>query len=615
MLSLGLSLTRPSGGIGVSISFDSALSVADDAAVSTVIAQASVNGQDGPHTFTLTNDASGQFAITTGGELSVAAALTAGAQGIEISATNGVDDPATSAPSVSVTVAPANSVAPVVSGTPEVGATLTTTDGTWTGEPAPTFTYQWQRDGVNISGATASTYVLVDADDGTDVECDVTADNGINTATAASNALSITYPTPVFTTAATISAQNVVGQTLTATPGVVDPPSGSGSTISYQWTRDAVNIAAATASTYTLVSADENTDVTCVVTATTNNPGTATATSTPTAVTVLYIAPVVNGSLTNQSFTDDTGNQTYDTSGGFTGNGLSYSLVSPPTGVTISSITGIVTHDTDALAIQTGTTITVRATNNGGSVDQTYDLAITAAASGGLQSLADDIFTGSRVGVLLAPGESDFQERASQTTASGNGDVVGSIVSLDPSANIATAPSDAARFLLNSGGSFPYYEFDGTDDALTLISSLSAASHVVACAIRVPATETNAILAVGSGANTYNLVAIDGNSSDGFATASVGSATTQEIEIDGTDRTGGTRDQLHSSLMTGGWIFVWLDFTPDGTWSFLRFNGYNVANTFECDLGPILAINDSSSPLTAQERTDIETEIMSAVTP
>jgi hypothetical protein len=50
-----------------------------------------------------------------------------------------------------------NSVAPVISGTPTQGQTLTTTDGTWTG--SPTFTYQWKRDGVAISSATASTYV------------------------------------------------------------------------------------------------------------------------------------------------------------------------------------------------------------------------------------------------------------------------------------------------------------------------------------------------------------------------------------------------------------------------------------------------------------------------
>jgi len=38
---------------------------------------------------------------------------------------------------------PANTVAPAVTGTPTVGQTLTTTNGTWTALSGPTFTRQW----------------------------------------------------------------------------------------------------------------------------------------------------------------------------------------------------------------------------------------------------------------------------------------------------------------------------------------------------------------------------------------------------------------------------------------------------------------------------------------
>ena len=57
---------------------------------------------------------------------------------------------------VAAIVAPANTVLPVISGSTTVGSTLTTTDGTWTGSPTPTYTYQWKRGGTNISGATAN---------------------------------------------------------------------------------------------------------------------------------------------------------------------------------------------------------------------------------------------------------------------------------------------------------------------------------------------------------------------------------------------------------------------------------------------------------------------------
>lgn len=82
---------------------------------------------------------------------------------------------------------PVNTVAPAVSGTATVGSTLTTTDGTWTGAPAPTFTYQWQRGTTNISGATSSTYVVQLGDVGNTVRCVVTATNTLGVTSANSN--------------------------------------------------------------------------------------------------------------------------------------------------------------------------------------------------------------------------------------------------------------------------------------------------------------------------------------------------------------------------------------------------------------------------------------------
>lgn len=151
---------------GASISFDVPLSVDDDAAVSTVIAQASVSGDGGPYTFTLTNDAGGQFAINSStGVITVAAALTAGAQGIGISATNGVDDPVTSAPSVSVNSLPVNTVAPSVSAG-VAGDEFTATPGTWTGFPTPVITGQWRLAGADIVGEDGLTYQSLVSDTG-----------------------------------------------------------------------------------------------------------------------------------------------------------------------------------------------------------------------------------------------------------------------------------------------------------------------------------------------------------------------------------------------------------------------------------------------------------------
>jgi hypothetical protein len=86
---------------------------------------------------------------------------------------------------------PINTVAPVISGTPEVGQTLTSTTGTWTGTGTITYAYQWRRNGENIGSATASTYEVQVADEGADITCRVTATDDLGSRGANSNALSV----------------------------------------------------------------------------------------------------------------------------------------------------------------------------------------------------------------------------------------------------------------------------------------------------------------------------------------------------------------------------------------------------------------------------------------
>jgi hypothetical protein len=93
---------------------------------------------------------------------------------------------------ISAGAAPVNTVAPTTTGNLQVGQTLSGTDGTWTGTATINFTYQWKRNGSDISGATASTYVAVEADAGQAIRRDVTGTNGTGNSTAASsNSLTI----------------------------------------------------------------------------------------------------------------------------------------------------------------------------------------------------------------------------------------------------------------------------------------------------------------------------------------------------------------------------------------------------------------------------------------
>jgi hypothetical protein len=92
--------------------------------------------------------------------------------------------------------APVNTLAPVASGIPAVGQTLSCTPGSWTGSPTPSYAYAWLRDGVPIAGAAATTYVVQPADEGNGVTCKVTATNRNGSAAAISNTLVVPVPTP-----------------------------------------------------------------------------------------------------------------------------------------------------------------------------------------------------------------------------------------------------------------------------------------------------------------------------------------------------------------------------------------------------------------------------------
>jgi lysophospholipase L1-like esterase len=67
---------------------------------------------------------------------------------------------------------PAPINAPVITGTNAIGNNLTAT-GVWGNSPN-SYTYQWKVDGVNITGATSSTYALGDLSAGNDITCVVT---------------------------------------------------------------------------------------------------------------------------------------------------------------------------------------------------------------------------------------------------------------------------------------------------------------------------------------------------------------------------------------------------------------------------------------------------------
>ncbi|WP_212743168.1 fibronectin type III domain-containing protein [Microbacterium sp. 2FI] len=152
---------------------------------------------------------------------------------------------------------------PTISGTAKVGLRLTASAGTWA--PATvTLKYQWRRGGAAITGATASTYVLVAADKGSQITVTVTGSkSGYTSVSKTSAAKTVLAGTLTLTPTPTISGTAKVGLKLTASAGTWGPATV---TLKYQWRRDGTAITGATGSTYVLGAADKGRQVTVTVT-------------------------------------------------------------------------------------------------------------------------------------------------------------------------------------------------------------------------------------------------------------------------------------------------------------------------------------------------------------
>ena len=161
--------------------------------------------------------------------------------------------------------------APTISGTAQVGETLTADTSGITDADGLTnvsYSYQWiANDGTtdtDIENATAATYTLVTADEGTTIKVRVgfTDDaNNEETLTSAPTEAVEAKPNSPATGAPTISGTAQLGETLTAdVSGITDADGLTDVSYIYQWiandgTTD-TDISGQTGSTYTLVSAD-----------------------------------------------------------------------------------------------------------------------------------------------------------------------------------------------------------------------------------------------------------------------------------------------------------------------------------------------------------------------
>jgi len=196
---------------------------------------------------------------------------------------------------------PTNVEAPAVAGQVVEGHTLSASAGAWTGAPT-SFAYQWQDCNssgeacVNVSGATAATYVLSAGDVGSTIRVAVTASNAQGSGSASSTATATVAAAPpaapTNTLVPSVSGSATEGETLTASNGTW---TGSPTSYTYQWQdcdaqgEGCLEVSGATGTSYTLATSDVGHTIRVLVTAA--NAGGATSASSPATATVMPLAP------------------------------------------------------------------------------------------------------------------------------------------------------------------------------------------------------------------------------------------------------------------------------------------------------------------------------------
>lgn len=415
----------------------------------------------------------GQTAAT----LTIASATLADAGSYTVTATNTLGSVTSSAAVLIVNQAPLFTTQPASKTV--IAPASATFAAAASGFPVPT--YQWQKGGVNITGATSATLTiattsLADADTYTCV-----ATNSIGTATSNGAVLTVQVP-PAITaqpTGTTVTAGTSVSFTVVAT-GTPAP--------TYQWQKSSVNIAGATSATYTIASATLA-DAGAYTVVVTNPAGTVTSGA---AVLTVNAPPVITAQPANQSVVEG---QTATFSVTATGNPA-------PTyqwrkgGVAISGAT----------ASTYTTPVTVLATDNG----STFDVVVANS----LGTVTSAVATLTVNPTPVAPGITT--QPASQTVASGASVTFSVVATGTPtptyqwrkdSVNIVGATGSSYTIAAVASTDAAVYTVVATNSAGTITSSGATLTVLFAPVITVqPASQT-----VSQGTNVTFTVAANGN--------------------------------------------------------------------------------------------------------
>jgi hypothetical protein len=296
----------------------------------------------------------------------------------------------------SVSIAANNTT--VCSGT-AVSFTATPTNG------GTTPTYQWKKNGVNITGATSATYSLTTPANNDAISLVMTSNAACTSTTVAtSNTVNVTV-TSSLTPAVSIAADATTVCSGTAVNFTATPTNG-GTTPTYQWKKNGVNITGATSATYALAS-PANGDVLTVV-MTSNSGCVSTPTATSNAVTL-----VVNNAVTpTVSITAGLNNVCSGTSVQFTSaitnGGTTPAYQWKKNGVNITGATAatyssdaLVNGDVIALSLTSNAACASTTTVSSNSVTMVINAAVTPSVS--IAANATTVCSGTSVSFTASP--------------------------------------------------------------------------------------------------------------------------------------------------------------------------------------------------------------------
>ncbi len=193
--------------------------------------------------------------------------------------------------------------------TPSQGDTLTASNTLADADGlSGAISYQWQRNGSDIGGATDNTYITTQADVGATITvvASYTDDLGTNESVSSAATAAVLNVNDLPTGAVTIdNTTPSQGDTLTASNTLADADGLSG-TINYQWQRNGSDIGGATGNTYITTQADVGATIT-VVASYTDDLGTNESVSSAATAAVLNVNDLPTGAVTIDNTTPSQG--------------------------------------------------------------------------------------------------------------------------------------------------------------------------------------------------------------------------------------------------------------------------------------------------------------------